>query len=105
MNGRTLLLLAPLLMGAAAPPPDCGPDETSSDRMPVPLDLSGRALPRSGLASPVFSTLPNLDSGVVCANRIPASPRVDSLQDPRGELLHGLSSPDLVRPGPGLTGR
>ena len=94
------LLIAPALQAAVAPPPRCGPDSRTTDQAPVPLDLSGRPLPRTGLASTVFSAIPTIDSTATCVNPMPSSRQADTLQDQPREVLHGLPAPEL--PGPSM---
>ena len=104
MSWKVILLMAPLLMAAVAPPARCGADTRTGDQMPVPLDISGRPLPRTGLASSVFAVIATPDSTAVCANPLPSSRQAGTLQSPAGDALHGLPSPELLRPPMAQTG-
>jgi hypothetical protein len=75
---RNLVLTAPLLMAAGAPPDP---------------PLSGRASPMAPTANPTM----NLTIG----STPPATQDLhDSLRDQRGEALHALPTPDMTQVAP-----
>jgi hypothetical protein len=100
----SLLVLAPLVLGAAAAPPgDCAAGADSGQVMPIPLDLTGRpnAPPGDapfGLAGQTFAPQPEPGAGTGCPGPLPSTPLSATLRSESGDVLHGLPMPDSLRP-------
>jgi hypothetical protein len=87
-----------LLAAAAAPPGDCLPGADSGTAVPIPLDLAGRPSASVGLSGQTFATLPSSEGGNGCRSPLPSSSQSTTLRSESGDVLHGLPSPDILRP-------
>jgi hypothetical protein len=63
--------------------------------MPIPLDLAGRPNASAGLTSQTFAMLPSADG---CHSPLPSTAQSTTLRSESGDVLHGLPSPDILRP-------
>ena len=99
MGWKTPAILSLLwLAAAAAPPPDCAPEVGSGQALPIPLDLAGRPSASVGLSGQTFGPLPNSEGGNGCRSPLPSNAQSSTLRSESGDVLHGLPSPDILRP-------
>ena len=96
-RARMLLCAVPLLLAAGPPPEPCA--AATGTTVPVPMDLSGQPQARQSLLSQMSAAAMAANTGPGCATS--ASSNVPgSLRDSRGDVLHGLTPPEVTRPLP-----
>jgi len=95
---RLLVVLSPLLGAAALPPVPCGPSaamQPPSSTVAPSLELGGLTTvgpSASAFAPPVTDPLAG-----GCRDTTQASQGATTLRDEKGEALHGLETPHLLR--------
>lgn len=102
LDGRVPAIIALVfLAAAAAPPTDCTAPSSinaAGRTLPTPQDLAGRPIQAPPLGMQNYATLPpNPDSGD-CQGPVSAVARPNRLRDDEDEVLHGLPSPEILRP-------
>jgi hypothetical protein len=85
-----------LLSAAAAPPADCAAGADSGQVRSIPLDLAGQPGASSGLAGQTFAPQPGAGTG--CPGPLPSTPLSMTLRSESSDVLHGLPTPDSLRP-------
>lgn len=92
------LLIATILLGGAAAPPDgcpAVPLHGQTQTMPMPMELGGRPSGASDLAA---AGMPIVSAGA-CGGAARAGAAVSgSFKDERSDVLHGLPLPDILKP-------
>ena len=96
-RARMLLCAVPLLLAAGPPPDPCA--TATGTQVPVPMDLSGQPQARQSLLSQMSAAAMAPNNGLGCASSA-YSNAPGSLRDSRGDVLHGLTPPDVTRPLP-----
>lgn len=88
---RTLILAAPWLIAAEAPPSPCG--QAALAEQPAPLQQLGGPLSNGPLMGTAIVAPPAHDVTIACA-----SPRRETgaSRDPRVDALHGLPTPEVM---------
>jgi hypothetical protein len=92
-----ILVLGVFLGAAAAPPSDC-PGASGATTLPLPMDLQGRPLARSGLNNQNFAALPSTEAAAGCRTPLPSASTSSNLRSEQGDVLHSLPAPDILRP-------
>ncbi len=93
MGWKTAFLLSLLwLTAAATPPEDCGSDADGGQTLPMPADPARRPNMPGG------PNAADSDSGNGCRGVLPSLPQPTTLRRESEDLLHGLPSPDILRP-------
>lgn len=99
MGWKTPAILSLLwLTAAAAPPADCLPEGDSGQALPIPLDLAGRPSASVGLSGQAFGPLANSAASNGCRSPLSSNAQSSTLRSESGDMLHGLPSPDILRP-------
>ena len=96
-RARMLLCAVPLLLAAGPPPEPCA--TATGTQVPVPQDLSGQPQAPHSLLSQMSAAAMAANTGLGCASSA-SSNAPGSLRDSRGDVLHGLTPPDVTRPLP-----
>lgn len=97
---RLLIVLSPLLGAAALPPAPCGPSvATAAPSVSVApsLDLGGGSLAIPGPSGSVFAAPVADPLAGACRDAAQASTGGTTLRDEKGEALHGLDTPRMLR--------